>query len=205
MEVKVFPSSRQPVSFLDLPLELRRQIYQYCLVREDPIDIKPCLPRGTSLLLVSKNVGSEALEVLYGDNIFKIDFREYSGDSLQRHFTKANLQRIRKMQVVMIPQPSPYPCMLDPKLWVPALANLTRLFIVAQQPMHPPTFGHQIEDWVGWLRAVLQHIASQLPTSCIVEVDDDCKNETSALMKEYLPAGYRKVQTLAIDILLSVI
>lgn len=70
----VFPSSRQPVGFLDIPLELRRQIYQYCLVREDPIDIKPFLtsyysrlaqpqysPRGTSLLLVSKNVGSEAL------------------------------------------------------------------------------------------------------------------------------------------------
>jgi hypothetical protein len=39
MEVKVSLSSRGPIGFLDIPLEIRHQIYQYCLMRKDPINI----------------------------------------------------------------------------------------------------------------------------------------------------------------------
>ncbi len=108
------------------------------------------------------------------------------------------------MQVVVIPKEWVYGRMLD---WSAALANLTSLSIVTQQPVHcsrrlgPPSSEHQIEEWVGWLKAILQHIVSRLPTSCIVEVDDYDESEMSDLMKECLPSGYQKVQTLAGDIL----
>jgi hypothetical protein len=49
-----------------------------------------------------------------------------------------------------------------------------------------------------WLRAIPQYMARQLPSSCIVEADDDDRKETSTIMREYLPSGYRKVQTLAV-------
>jgi hypothetical protein len=56
-----------------------------------------------------------------------------------------------------------------------------------------------MEEWMEWLRAILQYIVRQLPSSCIVEADDDDRKETSTIMREYLPSGYRKVQTLAGD------
>ena len=78
MEVKESLSSRQAVGFLDTPWEIRRQIYQYCLVIKIPLSFRQTYvdpyrtqlerlnicDNQTSLLLVSKQVGSEALEIL---------------------------------------------------------------------------------------------------------------------------------------------
>ena len=217
MEVKVPLSSRRPSGFLGLPLELRRYIYQYCLVREDPVAVDFIFvdpyrfsgwgirDRKKSLLLVSKQVGFEALEVLYGDNSFLLHLNGNGGSSLERHFAEANIRRIRKVQVVMRPQGCFYRHMLDSRLWSPILANLTKLSIVAQQPLQGrpkygvPSFEQRIGEWMEWLRAILQYITRQLPSSCIVEVDDDDGRETSTLMRECLPSGYRKVQTLTGD------
>jgi len=54
-------------------------------------------------------------------------------------------------------------------------------------------------DWTESLGAILRYIASQLPSFCTVEVDDDNITETSVVMKEHFPSGYRKVQTRAGD------
>ena len=67
-------SSKRPIGFLDMPLEIRRQIYQYCLVREHPVNVDVILfqifvdnpnsperflpDEKNSLLLVSKKIGS---------------------------------------------------------------------------------------------------------------------------------------------------
>ena len=109
------------------------------------------------------------------------------------------------MQVVMQPQDVSYGHMLDSTLWSPILAKLTKLSIVAQQPLeaqiyfNAPSFEEEMEEWMEWLRAILQYFARQLPSSCIVEVDDDDRKETSTIIRECLPSGYRKVQTLAGD------
>lgn len=85
----------------------------------------------------------------------------------------------------MQPQGVSYGRMLDSTLWSPVLAELTKLSIVAQQPLqagtyfNAPSFEQEMEEWMEWLRAILQYIASQLPSSCIVEADDDDRKETS--------------------------
>ena len=56
-----------------------------------------------------------------------------------------------------------------------------------------------MEEGLEWLRVNLREIASRLSRSCIVEVDDDNRKETRAVMRESFPGGYRKVQTLSGD------
>lgn len=218
MEVNVSLYSRRPLGLLDIPLEIRRQIYQYCLVRRDPVILPIFIYEDTlsesgirdaknSLLLVSKKVGFEALEVLYRDNVFQIDLHDEGRTCLKRNFTEANMQKIRKIQFVMRPPSTiSYRHKLDSTLWSPILGRLTRLSVVAKQPLvvriyiNEPSLEQTIEGWIEWLRTTLQYIASQLSNSCIVEVDDDDRRQTSTLVRECLPSGYRKVQTLAGDI-----
>ena len=218
MEVRGSSSRTPSVGFLDTPLEIRLQVYRYCLVDRTPvvvqyISVDPwqfsdagICDKKKSLLLVSRQVGLEALDVLYGENFFQILLHGGGGYYLKQHFAKANIDRMRRMQFVMQPQGVDYGRMLDSTLWSPILANLTKLSIVAQQPLEPqkyynaPPFEQDMEKWTQWLRAVLQYTARQISSSCIIEVDDDDREETSLVMRESLPSGYRKVQTLAGDL-----
>ena len=53
-----------------------------------------------------------------------------------------------------------------------------------------------------WLRETLRCLRSGLPASCVVEVDyDDDDTKTGAVIREFFPRGYRKVQTLAGNLL----
>lgn len=210
--------SRRPTGFLDIPLEIRRHIYQYCLVRDNPVKFRnTCINEycfsnrdnrdgKISLLLVSRQIGLEALEVLYHDNVFQICLHEEGWSRLKDHFTEVNTRKIRKMQIVIQPCGLSYGRTPNYTPWSPILASLTKLSIVAQQPLsahidrNAPWFQERMETWKDWLRAVLQCIASQLQNCCIVEVDDDDKKEASDLMKLCFPSGYRKVQTLAGDV-----
>ena len=103
MEAKVSASPRRPTGFLDLPTEIRLQIYRYCLVSEDPIrlyvfEFKRSIPcYKNSLLLVSKKVGLEALDVLYGDNIFQLSFDGWEEYDFNENFTEANRRKIRAL------------------------------------------------------------------------------------------------------------
>ncbi len=211
-------SSRQPTGFLDLPSELRLQIYRYCLVRSDPVVVyhTPIIPyrrshwgsldEKTGLLLVSKKIGLEAIEVLYGDNIFQFSLHLWASQHLKDYFTAANRRRIRKMQVLMQPHGIHYCRMPTSRIFFPVLANLNKLSIVAQQPLqdlasyYPPPFEDEMHIWIRWLRSLLQFLTRRLPDRCIVEVDDDDSTETSAVMRECLPNGYRKVKTVAGDL-----
>jgi hypothetical protein len=74
-------STRQLLSFLDLPFEIRSPIYQYCFVHQPvyrvPLKIEKWYISGRgandrvkSLLFVCKKISNEAITVLYGENIF---------------------------------------------------------------------------------------------------------------------------------------
>ena len=148
MDMKATSSSTPPFRFLDTPLEIRREIYRYCLLRRDPVCIhKPFFynrfpdsgvsEHKKSLLLVSRQVGSEALVVLYGENTFQIYLSDRGEADLKKFFAEANIGRIRRMEIVT-PFQSGYPTFygvnyshkLDSRLWSPFLANLTKLSIV---------------------------------------------------------------------------
>ena len=216
MDMKATSSSRPLFRFLDTPLEIRREIYRYCLLRRDPVYIHdrvfykhPFSDKGVrdhkkSLLLVSRQVGSEALVVLYGENIFQIYLSNKGEADLKKFFSEAYIGRIRRMEIVT-PSRSRYPTFdvvncshtLDSRVWSPLLPNLTKLSIVVRQPLQIRARYQvpKMKEGLEWLRVNLQEIASSLSRSCIVEVDnDDCK-ETRAVIRESFPGGYRKVQT----------
>lgn len=85
MELKESLSSTRPVGFFDLPLELRRQIYQYCHVLKEAVKAlnnyhyHSCdwgmRDRKKTLLLVSKKVGVGATGILYSDNVLSFPRR----------------------------------------------------------------------------------------------------------------------------------
>ena len=62
-------------TFLDLPAELRNEIYTYALVERIPIDVNHSRPylREPAMLFVSRQVRPEALSVWYGENKFLIE------------------------------------------------------------------------------------------------------------------------------------
>ena len=221
---KQSPLRSPHTSFLHLPPEIRIQIYQYILVRKDPIKLQYLLiddhrftsqgihDEKKSLLLVSKLIGSEASSILYGENVFQVDLCEGGQCFLRKYFSEANRRKIRRLQLVMRPQGITYGRMPDSALWSPILATLTTLSIVAQQPLpirrYIPSINHyynipppqqSMEEWMEWLRPIMKYIARRLPRDCIVEVDDDEWSETSTLMSECFPKGYRKVRVPAGD------
>lgn len=82
-------------------------------------------------------VGYKVLEVLYGENVFRVHLHEGGGEELKGHSSDVNIRRIGRTQVVMKPESVTYRRMLmiDTTLWSPVFAQLTKLSIVAQQPL----------------------------------------------------------------------
>lgn len=208
----------RPAGLLGVPLEIRQQIYRYFLVRRVPIELdflnfhpyqwsdEFCkwldVERNTAVLLVSRQLSEEALDVLYGENVFKVVLHGGRPNILSQ-FAPANRQRIRRLQLVLRPMGVSYgsPLNLDSQIWPPILANLAKLCIVAQQPLEPrhyynaPSLEQDMDEWLTWLKPVLEYVNQYVSSGTVVEVDDDDREETSELVKECLPNGYRKVQT----------
>jgi hypothetical protein len=203
------PSSpATPTRFLDIPLELRRQIYHYLLVREDPIIVKrllgnpytPGQSQGlhSNILCVSKQINHEALEVLYGDNTFHVSLESGGFTSLDYVFTSTIRLQIRKLQLVIQDKDQVWQSLkFRPKLWEPILAGLKILTIVVKQPGKMDTYQRvpSLGGWITWVGPMVAYMAEQLPESVNVEVDDDGREDVGVLMEEAFPGGYRKVRT----------
>jgi len=211
-----------PTGILDLPLELRREIYRHCLIRKGFIDAYFVLideysfsewgirDNKKSLLLVSKQISEEASEILYGENTFSYLFNADSGYYFKKNFSVSNIARIRKLCVIMQDSGCQYPNdMPDMTLWSPILARLTRLVVVAKQPLEPrtywnaPSFESELREWESWFGATVGYISQQVPSTVVVEVDDDDRAETDALVKKYFADRHRKVCTIRGDLLFN--
>lgn len=204
MEVKASSSAREPIGFFHLPLEIRRQIYQHSLVFELPIKVdQPDLPWDSwnwlnmAPLLLTPGFASEASVVFHGDNVVQLDLNSAGERGFRRSTSIGRRRLIRKMQFVLSFHCCDVDDVLDFTFWSPLIAQLRKVSIVAQQP-EESTDGSSIDSkmkrWTEWLQVILKFITSHVQSSCIIEVDDDGKKETSALMKEYLPSNHRNVQ-----------
>jgi hypothetical protein len=156
---------------------------------------EPRLPEiKKSLLLVSKSVGLEAIDLLYGENVFQVFLPGGGAFDPQEVFTEANIRRMRRMKVIIQPYCADYAEMLDPTRWSPILAGLSHLSIMAQQPLHAKpnkalfSLELDMEERMVRLRVFLQYIVHQLPSSLIIEVDDDGRKPTSDLIRECFTA-----------------
>ncbi|EPE34680.1 hypothetical protein GLAREA_10374 [Glarea lozoyensis ATCC 20868] len=221
--------------FMCLPLEVRLQIYHYCIRHERLVDVS-CpsldnhqdtldrksrreqrdgimefgrhehfwLPRTKSntILLLSRQISEEALDVLYGDNIFKVQLNADGGNRLINNFTEANRRRMRRLLITAEPRGSSYMPRMIPNnaLWSSILPQLRWLRIVAAQPVENSfycgelTIEGRLEHWINWLQPFLQCFSANLSSQTIVEMDDDGCIETGTLIKNCLPKGYREVQ-----------
>jgi hypothetical protein len=196
-----------------MPLDIRRQIYHYCLVRRFPIVVNYLRcdeyhlsgcgvdEKVKSILLVSKKIGEEALNVLYCGNVFRVHLCTDGGACLKKKFTEANRRKMRRLQVSMLAGAYNYNGMLDSVLWSPIQAGLTKLSIMARHPLqakgdhNAPGWQEEMDLQTKWLRPIVANMVQQVLSPCIIEVDDDNRKETSALIKEYLLGGYQKSQT----------
>ncbi|KAH8665980.1 hypothetical protein BGZ60DRAFT_432149 [Tricladium varicosporioides] len=157
--------------------------------------------RNNSIFLLCKQISDEALDVLYGDNSFKLSLTWVAESSLKDNFTQANRRRMRCL--IIIAQPQGVPCLEDKPdeaLWSSFLPSLNLLRIIAEQPIearvysNAPTLEEEISNWIGFITPFLRCFGQNLLRETIVEVDDDGRIETKKIFEQCLPYGYREVR-----------
>jgi hypothetical protein len=155
-----------------------------------------------SILLLSKQISGEALDILYGDNIFKLQLHGQGEYCLKKKFAEGNRQRIRYLLLSAQPMGVSYEPerMPDNSLWSSILPTLKGLRIVAEQPVEAssyhgaPSLEQEIDRWVKWIKPFLHCFGQYLSRETIVQVDIDGRAETRELVKECLPHGYREIR-----------
>ncbi|KAE8451696.1 hypothetical protein EG329_003153 [Mollisiaceae sp. DMI_Dod_QoI] len=223
-----------PIGFLCLPLEIRESIYIHLLLRsavlvqyldfevdswiksiwEDPerldyfADAEGIVPkRKTSILSVSRQISEEALNVLYGRNLFIVHIHDGAHRDLLK-FGTANLRRIRHLRLVAQPNGVcfPKPIKFDSKLWIPLLTDLSQLCLVVQQPLqartyyyNAPSLEEDVRKWVAWLEPIIRYLAQNIKETTTVGIDDNDLIETGEVVQKYFCSGYEKVRTVTGD------
>ena len=86
-----------------------------------------------SLLLLSKQISEECLDILYGENIFKLYLNGEGEVYLRKNFTEVNRRRMRYLLLIAQPMGVSYEPVRIPDnvLWASILPSLRVLRIVA--------------------------------------------------------------------------
>jgi hypothetical protein len=203
---------------LRVPLEIRREIYRYFLVYPEPIRVQSLdvsrdpwsddyyqylgRDRHTAVLQVSRQISEESLDLLYGENFFEVILGDEYENVLSR-FAPANMERIRRVQLVLSPSGCSLPLQLG--LQLPVLTHLTKLRIVAQHPLEladgrNTSFKQAMNNWLTWVRSVLAFISKYIPVGIDIKIDDNEMEETETLIKKCLFSNYQKIHTLTGDL-----
>lgn len=145
------------MGFMDLPLEICREVYRHSLLRTEAVQyddfgilwkrhhLGSASPRSKhrakQFLLLSKQTSTEALDVLYGENVFALPmtFVSFSRSLIY----PANRVRLRNIQLTCGGMHNPQELGLDT-----ILQNLIRLDIIADRVDASP---EKIAQWVVWM------------------------------------------------------
>ncbi|KAF2691170.1 hypothetical protein K458DRAFT_412487 [Lentithecium fluviatile CBS 122367] len=158
------------------------------------------LPR---LLLVSRQVSDEALNVLYGDNLFKVMLHGDDQSELKRLFAQHNRRRMKEVMIILRPMGISYHpgFKMDEGTWDDIVPSLRGLRIVAEQPIegdhywNGQTLEEKMKEWKEWTEPIFQYLGKTLSPECEVVIDIDEREETRKLAEKYLLHGYRQVRT----------
>lgn len=210
-----------PNGLLHLPFDVRLQIYHHLIPRRKIIDLT--LPRFeidrsrargyaaldpvtgsqyhynrtkhmNSIFLLCRQTSAEALDVLYGDNIFKFRLYESNKRLLGKKFVQSNMQRMRRIIVTIRPMRGPSMYRFDEGLWSSLLPQLKSLTIDVDQVVGigretTTGFPEWLDRWFEWLSIALRCFASHLSGEIIPWIyAEDCP-EIAKLFGQYLPTG----------------
>lgn len=156
-----------------------------------------------SLLQVSQQVSDETLNMLYGDNAFKVIMHGEGERRLKKIFSEANRRRIQQIMLVLRPMGVSYEpkFRVDTAMWDSILPHLKTLWIVAEQPLkddhyyNGQTLVEKMKKWIAWLTPILEYLAKTLPTESTVRVDVNEREETSKLIQKHLQHRCQQART----------
>lgn len=209
------PRNLMRAGFLDLPYEIRRQIYCHCIPRRKQVDVgSPSFPledycfmesnffnrdySRVNVLRLSKQVTEECLGILYGENTFRLCLNGEGEWDMRENFTEKNRRRMRYLIITANPAGVSYEISTpDHSLWASILPNLKALLIIPEQPIraqgyyNAPTLREDIDTWLAWISPYLETFGHHIPEELNVTVDDDCRKDTRELVQAFLPATVR--------------
>lgn len=173
------------------------------------------VPTICGLLLALRQIREEVLDVLYGENVFRVAVGKRSSERAVRiGFSQSKLQRIRHVMFIYkqfsncpgtVPEFS-----IDRRLWDDILPNLTTLHFVAEQPTGDlenhagdclRTVADQMRVWLQELPPTLAYLGRTLSPSALFLVDVDGTKVTSGLIDASLGRKWEHVRTTTGDIL----
>ena len=198
----------QPTGLLNLPVEIRLEIYRYSLIRQEPIQLHIVRfypdqrdPKRHAVVLISRQLSEEALDVLYGENVFKASIYWDDQNALNK-FALANRQRIRRLHLFAHTYVAwSLPFNVNLHTLRPTLANLTWLYIVVLLPVGVMNWGNALtleqdmHEWLTQLKDVLEYVNQHVSSRATIIVHDSNREETRELVKKCLSNGYRKAHS----------
>ena len=215
---RAIPSS----SLLQLPFELRLQIYSYLIPQNRLVCVSSPtfrLPNhfsndaqawviyadtsktdankhNNSILILSKQISTEALGILYGNNIFKLELNERGERRLKAKFVESNRRRISHIMLNITKDMPRHGAHIDAEFWAVFLPQLSSLQIVAIGSYRNRELSfhqrHRNKIWAAWVSAHLECLGSHINGETVVKVDDDGCVQLKQLFRKYLPEGYRE-------------
>lgn len=100
-------AKKSECAFLALPAELRNRIYEFALIKDDPIEVvlwRPCSNGAPpALTQTSRQIRSESLPIFYGLNTFRLDAEDWFNRAIAKDTasTLSNIQLIRDMEIIV--------------------------------------------------------------------------------------------------------
>lgn len=178
--------------FLHLPFELRVKVYEYYIHQGHTINVLKTwlLYQANKMLLVSRQVTTDVLELLFTRNTFELPINAEGELALSQNFSAQHRFLMRSLLVTIVPIGKSYGhSQPDVFLWAAMIQHLTSLQIVVSLPI-PPVRHMQIalNRWYDWVAPYFEVFTRHVNASTKVLVDVNGLEAAGNVVKDFLPS-----------------
>ncbi|CAG8975814.1 hypothetical protein HYALB_00009394 [Hymenoscyphus albidus] len=167
-----------------------------------------------NIFCVSKQISREVLPILYGQNLFEIDWFGHGGEACLARLSKDNRRSIRSVCIFATAPPSnirnTYAPRTLPKdaIWSPMISKLKKLQMVLDRGnledkyswlfledgklLETKSSDEKTQMWSLWIKRFLEYFTGRLSAGCCVEVDTCGSEHTASVVAECLGSNYVK-------------